>query len=322
MTNTEALGSARRNVPVVGVSALLLVAPFVFDGYGTSLLARALSLGLLAVSVSVLTGFAGLPTLGQAAPFAVGAYTAAILGQHGTTVGVVQVVCAMLAAAGFSALTGPVVIRTRGVAFLMTALAVTELTATAAGQWKSVTGGTDGLYGIPAIRPIWGLATLSDDKSVYWFVLACAAAAIAVTHLVLRSPAGLLLKGTRDHEGRMRSSGHPVTRYLYAAYVGAGALAGIGGALLVNVDQYVSPGDAGFENSALVLLAVVIGGATSLLGALVGAGLIVATRDWLSGPFPGHGPLLLGLMFIAAVYLLPRGVTGLRWPGQRGRTDP
>jgi branched-chain amino acid transport system permease protein len=314
------------------LAVLLLIAPSVFDGYGISLLSNALALGLLAVSVSVLTGFAGLPTLGQAAPFAVGAYTAGLLGNAGHSIGVVQVLCAAGAATVFAVVTGPVVLRARGLPFLMTTLAVAELTATAAGEWKSVTGGTDGLSAVSPVRPFWGLSELSSDASVYWYILVVTVVAVGITWWVLRSPAGLLLTGSRDHEARMRSAGHPVTRYFFLAYVGAGTLAGIGGALLTTVNQFVSPSDAGFENSSLVLLAVVIGGATSLLGALVGAGLIVATRDWLAGPFPGHGPLVLGLMFILAVYLLPRGLAGFQVPRglagvrlpvpRRDRTEP
>jgi len=94
--------------------------------------------------------------------------------------------------------------------------------------------------------------------------------------------------------------------------VAAGALAGFAGSLLVTLEGYVSPGNGSFEIAALVLLAVVIGGATSLIGALIGAGLVVATRDWLAGPLPGHAPLLLGVLFILCVYLLPRGLLGRR----------
>ena len=303
----------RIGVPSAALAVLLLIAPSTFDGYGISLLSKALALGVLAVSVSVLAGFAGLPTMGQAAPFLVGAYTAGVLGTHGHTIGVVQLLCGTLTGAGFAAATGLVAVRTRGVAFLMTTLALGELTVTAAGEWRSLTGGTDGLYGIPPIQPLPGLATLSSDRDVYWFVLISTVVIVAIAWRVLRSPVGKLLLASRDHEARLRSAGHPVTRYQWIAYTAAGALAGFGGVLMCTVNAYVSPDDGSFSNSALVLLAVVLGGATSPLGALLGAGLIVATRDWLAGPFPGHGPLLLGLMFIVAVYALPEGVAGIRF---------
>ncbi len=302
----------RVGAPATAAAVLLLIAPSTFDGYGIGLLSKALALGVLAVSVVVLAGFAGLPSVGQAAPFMVGAYTAGIMGQHGHGIGVVQLVCGAGAAAGFAAVTGLVVIRTRELAFLMTTLAVGELAVAVAGQWHSLTGGTDGMYGIPPVRPVPGTALLDSDKSVYWYVLAATVVVVAVAWRVLRSPVGKLLLACRDHEARMRSAGHPVTLYQWLAYVAAGALAGFGGVLMCTVNEYVSPADGSFANSALVLLAVVLGGATSPLGALLGAGLIVATRDWLSGPFPGHGPLLLGLMFIIAVYALPNGVAGVK----------
>lgn len=110
----------------------------------------------------------------------------------------------------------------------------------------------------------------------------------------------------------MRASGHPVGRYLLMAHIGAGALAGVGGSVMVTVQQYLSPADVGFEIAAFALLAAVIGGNTSVVGALIGAGLIVSTRDWVASSWPGHGHLLLGVLFVAAVYLLPRGLAGLR----------
>ena len=300
------------------LAVFLLIAPSSFDGYGIGLLSKALALGVLAVSVSVLAGYAGLPTMGQAAPFLVGAYTAGVLGTHGHSIGVVQLLAGTAVAAGFAGATGLVAIRTRGVAFLMTTLALGELTVTAAGEWRSLTGGTDGMYGIPPVRPLPGMATLDSDRNVYWYVLAATAVVVAIVWRVLRSPVGKLLLACRDHEARMRSAGHPVTRYQWLAYVAAGALAGFGGVLMCTVNAYVSPDDGSFSNSALVLLAVVLGGATSPLGALLGAGLIVATSDWLAGPFPGHGPLLLGLMFIIAVYAFPDGVAGIRLGALRG----
>jgi branched-chain amino acid transport system permease protein len=118
----------------------------------------------------------------------------------------------------------------------------------------------------------------------------------------------------------MRASGHPVAGYLTVAYTAAGALAGVAGALLVTTQSYVSPGDGGFDVAALILLAVVIGGSMSMPGALAGAALVVATRDWVAGDSAGHAPLLLGCLFIACVYLLPNGLFGdraalmrLRW---------
>ncbi|WP_069741377.1 ABC transporter permease [Streptomyces sp. EN23] len=304
--------------PLLALLVVLIALPALLDAYSISLAGSALALGLLAVSVTILTGYAGLPTLGQTAPFAVGAYATANLADAGWTVGPVQIVLSALAAAVFAAVVGPAVIRARGTTVLMITLAVGELTGAVVNQLKSVTGGADGLVGFPATRALWGREEMLEESELYTYALVVAAVAVAVTLLVLRSPAGKLLTGTRGAEARMRASGHPVGRYLLVAHICAGALAGVGGSLMVTVQQYLSPADVGFEIAAFALLAVVIGGTTSVIGALLGAGLIVATRDWVAGSWPGHGPLLLGVLFVATVYVLPRGLAGLRSGGPGG----
>ncbi|RPK89876.1 MULTISPECIES: ABC transporter permease [Streptomyces] len=312
----------RQAAPLLVLLVVLIALPALLDAYSISLAGSALALGLLAVSVTILTGYAGLPTLGQTAPFAVGAYATANLADAGWTVGPVQIVLSALAAAVFSAVVGPAVIRARGTTVLMITLAIGELTGAVVNQLKSVTGGADGLVGFPATRALWGGEGMLEESELYNYALVVAVVAVAVTLLVLRSPAGKLLTGTRGAEARMRASGHPVGRYLLVAHVCAGALAGVGGSLMVTVQQYLSPADVGFEIAAFALLAVVIGGTTSVIGALLGAGLIVATRDWVAGSWPGHGPLLLGVLFVATVYVLPRGLAGLRSGGSGGGSGP
>ncbi|MGH8795076.1 MAG: branched-chain amino acid ABC transporter permease [Stackebrandtia sp.] len=295
--------------PLLPVAAAFV--PFAVDDFTLSTFARMIALGVLAVSVAVLTGIAGLPTLGQVAPYAVGAYTTARLAEAGVTVGPVQLLAAAAAAAGFSAVVGLFVVRTRGVVFLMVTLAVGELTAVAAKRWTVATGGTDGMARIPATEPFWGAEPLIDDWHIYWYVLAVATLVVAAAALLLRAAPGDLIRGVRDNEKRMRASGHRVTRYLFTMYVATGAVAGVGGSLFVTSQRYLSPSDVGFTVSALILIAVVIGGAASLGGALAGVVLIISARDWADAEFPGQGPLLLGLVFIACVYLLPDGLSGL-----------
>ncbi|MEW1615689.1 MULTISPECIES: ABC transporter permease [unclassified Streptomyces] len=311
--------SWRRAAPSLTLLGLLIALPGVLDAYSLSLAGSALALGLLAVSVTVVTGYAGLPTLGQTAPFAVGAYATANLAAAGWTEGPVLLVLSALAAAVFSVLTGAAVIRARGTTLLMITLAIGELTGAAINQFTSLTGGADGLVGFPPTQALWGGEGMTEESALYTYTLVVAVIAVTITLLVLRSPAGKLLTGARSAEARMRASGHPVGRYLLVAHVCAGALAGVGGSLTVTVQQYLSPADVSFEIAAFALLAAVIGGTTSVIGALAGAGFIVITRDWVAGWWPGHGPLLLGVLFVAAVYLLPRGLAGLRaGPGPSG----
>ncbi|MGK5741114.1 branched-chain amino acid ABC transporter permease [Micromonospora sp. URMC 103] len=300
----DLLTPLRRTVGIV-VLAGLVVAPWLVDDYTVALLGRTLALGLVGVSVALLTGVAGLPTLGQTAPYAAGAYACAVVGGSVSDVGVVQLVVAAAAGAALAALTVPLVVSARGVVVLMITLAIGELTVTALGRWKSVTGGTDGLAGISPARPFWGLPVLATDRARYLYTLIVVAVAVGVLLLVLRSRLGLVLRAGRDDEARLRASGHRVAAHVAGAHIAAGALAGAAGSLLVVAQQYVSPADFGFETSALLLLGVVIGGTASVGGALVGAVLVIAARDWLLGVLPGQAPLVLGALFVVTVYLLP-----------------
>ena len=304
MTRQRLLGAA--------VIAVLLVLPWTINNYGISMASRILVLGLLAMSVNLLTGITGLPVLGQAAYFGVGAYTAAIVATSLTDVGPVQLILAALAGAVAAAVTGPVAVRTRGVAFIMITLAIGEIAYSAAQRLSGITHGTDGFSGIPPVVPVPGMEGLRADGLVYYYVLAFFLILYALVAMLLRSPFGLSLRGLRDNEDRLRAVGYNTTRYALASYCIAGGLAGAAGSLWTSVQRFVAPGDMGFEVSALALLAVIIGGLGSMWGSVLGAALVVLTRDYIGGMTAGHGPLLLGLMFILAVYLLPRGVAGVR----------
>lgn len=303
---------------ILGIGAVvvaLAAAPFALSSYVISLATGALVLGLLAMSVNLLTGVTGLPTLGQAAYFGVGAYATALVARNWTQVGVVHLLVAAALGAGVAAVTGLVVVRTRGVVFLMLTLAIGELTYSAAVQWDDVTGGSDG-RGAPAVIPVWGMPEVRQDGLVYFWVLAVFLLLFALVSAVLRAPFGLALAGVRDNEARLRADGYPVNRYLLVAYAFAGGIAGAAGALWVAAERFVSPSDIGFHVSAMALIAVVLGGLGSMSGAVAGTALVVLTRDLignqLGGNLTGRGPLLLGLVFVLAVYALPRGLAGLR----------
>lgn len=315
---TPAPAAVRRPFPVrttvlVGVVVLLLaLVPWTFGAFTVATFTRALVFAVLAMSVNLLTGVAGMPTLGQAAYFGVGAYTGALVAIHWSDLGVLQLVLATLAGVVAALLTGPLAIRGRGVAFLMITLAIGEIGFSAAGRLDSVTGGTDGLSGIPPVVAVPGTEGLVNEGLIYYYVLVVAVVAYLAVAVLLRSPFGLTLRGLRDNEGRLRAVGYRTDSYALAAYVYAGGLAALAGSLWASSQRFVAPGDLGFEVSALALLAVIVGGVGSMWGACLGALVVVFTQDYLGQLFSGHAPLLLGLLFVLAVYLLPKGIAGGR----------
>jgi branched-chain amino acid transport system permease protein len=317
--------SARRALAAPGLVAGALLAlallPLFASGNVADMMTRVLAFALLAVSLDLLTGVGGLPSLGHAAPFGVGAYAAALVAKHLTTVGPLQLLAAAAAGAALSASVGWLVVRARGTYFLMLTLAVGEIVHVLADRWEGITGGSNGLAGIPAITLLPGGSPVRLAGVLYWYALGAALLGIAALVMVSRSPFGRTLRGVRDNEERMRSLGYATVRPKYAVFCIAGAAAGAAGSLWVAQARFVSPADLGFEISAMALLAVVLGGRGSLWGAAFGAALVVLVRDELSPQLGGRGPLVLGLVFIVAVYLLPRGFAGLRLPRPARRRE-
>ncbi|OIV37448.1 hypothetical protein BIV57_10795 [Mangrovactinospora gilvigrisea] len=311
-------GAAGRPVLAAAAAAVavLAAAPWLASDWVLTLLQGALALGLVAASATVVTGRLGIPALGQAAPAAAGGYATALLVTHGQEVGPLQLTAAAAAGAALALATTPLLAAARGATALMISLAISELTALAAAHATALTGGSNGLSALAAPRLWWGLPPLSD-RGLYWYLLAAALAATTATALVLRRAPGWLLDGIRQAEPRMRASGHPVARIVAATYTAAGALAGLGGGLLVTANGFISPDDAGYAASALALLAAVIGASRSLIGALIGAGLVIACRDGLSTFWGGSSNVLLGALFLVAGLLVTT-----RSPAPRATSTP
>jgi len=310
-----------KRVVVAATLVVLLALPWVVNAYAISTVSRMLVFAVLAVSVNLLTGVTGLPTLGQSAYFGVGAYTGALVATPLPDAGPVQMVICAAAGALPGPVTAPVAMRARGVPFLMITLAIGEIAYVAAGRLDFITRGTDGFSGIPPVVPLPGMEPLRLDGLVYYYVLAVFLLLFAIVAVLLRSPFGLALRGIRDNEARLRAVGYPTTAFALTSYCIAGALAGAAGSMWTATQRFVAPGDMGFQVAALALLAVVIGGVGSMWGACVGAALVVLIRDYLGGFLAGQGPLLLGILFVVVVYTLPHGLAGVSWPRRRSREE-
>ncbi|MGH3384986.1 MAG: branched-chain amino acid ABC transporter permease [Nocardioidaceae bacterium] len=285
--------------------ALLVVVPAWSQRYVLSLFTLALVTALLAVSVNMLAGEVGLVSMGHAGISASAAYAVAwaIRDQQGLAT---QLSVALLVTLLVSALYGLTAMRTSGLVFLMITLALGMVVYGLAFKWSKVTGGQSGLTGIR--RP----ESLLDPYTFYYFCLVVLAVTLCVLWAVGRSPLGLSFRGIRDSEGRMNSLGYATPAIKFVAMMVSGLVAGVAGVLAVWNSQFMSPSAAAFEVSAIAVIIIIIGGVGSPLGPIIGAGLVVGIEHWLSS-YVERWPTLLGLLFIAVVILMPRGVAGVVW---------
>ena len=305
--------SRSSSIIAIVVVLLLVAVPLVFPADMANTLSRVLALALLAVSLDLLVGVSGMPSLGHAAPFGVGAYTAALVARDVDAFAPLALLAAVVTGGIFALVTGMLMVRTKGTYFLMLTLAVAEIFHVLAQRWEGVTGGTNGLYGIPSITFAPGGEPVTLAGLRYWYILAVFLVGFAVVWWTSRSTLGRSLRGLRDNEERMSSLGYSTFRLKLTVYAIAGAVAGAAGSMWVAQNRFVSPEDLAFEVSAMALLAVVVGGRGRLWGAVLGAALVTIIRDDIGASLDGRGPLLLGLVFIAVVYLLPHGFAGTSW---------
>ncbi|HEY1369333.1 MAG TPA: branched-chain amino acid ABC transporter permease [Gaiellaceae bacterium] len=292
----------------LAVLALLAVAPAMLDTYRTFLLTEILIFGLFAASLDLLLGYTGLPSLGHAGSFGVGGDAAGLLALHVTSNAFAQLAVALGVAAGVALVTGVFAVRSRGVYFLMLTLAFGQLLWVLALNWTSVTGGSNGIYGLPAPTLAGGSTWLSLSDHFYWYTLAVFLSGYVVLKLVVASPFGRSLAGVRGNEERMGSLGYSVPLTKLAVFTLAGGIAGFAGALACQQSKYFSPDGMAFDVSAVAVVVIVIGGQRTLLGAVLGAAFYYIMRDQLSDVLSSHWQLVLGLVFVLVVYLLPGGL--------------
>lgn len=313
----------RTSLVTLAASVVLLALaalPLFLAPYPISLAGRILAFALLVVSVDLLTGVTGLPTLGQVAYFGAGAYSAGLVGVHISSSAPLQLLVGTGVAAVFALVTGAVAVRTSGIVFLMVTLAIGELSHRLA-DTLSVVGASNGLAGIPPVTIVPGSQPLVLEGYVYWWMLAVFVIGLAAAVIVVSSPLGRAMRGARDGDRRLRAIGQRTYPVKLAAYTIAGAIAGAAGTAWVAQSRFFSPGDLGFDVGAFALLSVVLGGAGTLWGPALGAVLVILVRDWVSTFVDGRGSLLLGIAFVLAVYVLPRGIAGIRWKRIGRRRD-
>jgi branched-chain amino acid transport system permease protein len=309
-------GSARASVPVALVA--LVVLPLALTSYQLGLLTKILILGLFAMSLDLILGYTGLPSLGHAAYFGAGAYAVALLALRVRDHFWLDFAGGIVAATGFAALFGLLALRAQGSYLLMITLALAQVLWGIAFGWRWLTGGDDGLPGVP--RPAAGLPwSLAGGVAFYYFVLVVFCFVATGLWVVVQSPFGRALVGIRESERRMQVLGYNTWLYKYVAFVLAGAVAGVAGALFVDYNGFVSPAYLSIVFSAMALIMVILGGAGTLVGPALGSAAIVLLENAISATTQ-RWLLVLGLVYIVVTLYAPTGLVGVlraRLPGRR-----
>jgi branched-chain amino acid transport system permease protein len=283
------------------------VAPLL-SSYPLTLLTQVAIMAVLAMSLDVLLGYTGLPSLGHAAYFGVAAYAVGILSTEYEAGFVVCLVVALLAAGLTAAVFGLLAIRASGTYFLMITLALGMVVWGLAFRWVSMTKGDNGIAGVP--RPDTVLPwNLNAPLPFFYFALAAAVVAWIALGTLARSPFGLTLKGIRESETRMRALGYNVWLHKYLAFVIAGVFAGFSGVFWAYYNGFVSPVDVQLVTSVETLLMVALGGPGTLAGPALGAAVIVFLKNFVS-VYTKRWLLILGAVYIGVILFAPRGVLG------------
>lgn len=301
--------SMRQALWIAAGLVVLVVLPAGLTSYQLGLLTKILIFALFAMSLNLILGYAGLPSLGHAAYFGVGSYTVGLLAVKVIDNFWFNFVAGLVAATIAAALFGLLALRAQGSYLLMITLALAQVVWGIAFGWRELTGGDDGLPGVP--RPAAGLPmSLADGISFYYFTLVVTLLGTWVMWIVIRSPFGAALIGIRESERRMEVLGYNTWLYKYVAFILAGALAGLSGNLFVYYNGFVSPAYLSVIFSASALIMVILGGAGTLLGPAIGAAAIVILENVISAETE-RWLTVLGLIYVGVTLFAPAGLMGL-----------
>ena len=282
---------------------------FAFPKYLT-LGSQILITGLFALSLDLILGYARIISLGQAAFFGLGAYTAGLLAKHGWNEPLSGLVLAALVASLAGLVTSFLVVRGQDLTRLMVTLGIGLMFHEAANQATSITGGVDGLSGVE-MGKLFGVFSFGlDGKTAYVYSLGVLFLVFCFARTLMRSPFGLSLRGIREGEKRMPAIGASVPRKLVAVYTVGAGVAGVAGALLAQTTQFVGIDTLGFPRSAELMIMLVLGGTGYLYGALIGAAVFMLLQDYLSNLNPVYWQFWLGLLLVVIVLFARGGLMG------------
>jgi branched-chain amino acid transport system permease protein len=312
--------------------AILVLAPFI--GLYPVFIMTALCYAIFACAFNLLLGYTGLLSFGHAAYFATAAYMCGWLVRSAGLPPELGVAAGVGASALLGLVVGFIAIRRQGIYFAMTTLALAEMAYFVFLQWRSVTGGEDGLQGVPRGKllgtiplagtphdKLLGVIPIPDDVVMYFVVLAVFVAVFLFIRRIVHSPYGQVLKAIRENEPRAVSLGYDVDRYKLLAFVLSAAIAGLGGAMKSIVLGFASLSDAHWSVSGEVVLMTLLGGMGTFAGPVIGAFTIIGLQNLLSDRVGEWVTVIIGAIFVICVIAFRRGFVGelLAWLQRRKR---
>jgi branched-chain amino acid transport system permease protein len=298
---------------ILGACVLLLLAVpplalWIGQPYYVELLRRVLIFAIAAVSLNLILGYGGLVSFGHAAYLGVGGYSVGILAFYGIYNGWLQWVVAILASAVVALAIGAISVRTRGIYFIMITLAFTQMLYYL-GISVEEYGGDDGMR-LKVKSQFSGLVDLGDPVTFYYVVLALLLVCIYLVNRLVNSRFGMVLRAAKSNEARSRAIGFSPYPYQLAAFVIAGAMCGLAGALLANHTAYIAPAFMDWTRSGEIMFMVILGGMATMPGPALGAFALLIVEDLLAG-WTQHWQVILGPLLILSVLFFKRGLAGL-----------
>jgi len=308
-----------RHLVIAGLLAFLLLLP-VYAGltgntFLLTLFTRIVILALAATSLNLILGYGGMVSFGHAAYLGIGGYAVGILAAEGVYSGFIQWPIALAVSALVSLIIGVICLRTRGVYFIMITLAFSQMIYYVAVSLARY-GGDDGLT-LERRSRFGDWVSLSDKTQFYYACLLLLFAAIYLIWRMVNSRFGMVIRGARSNERRMRAIGFPTFRYKLVCFVIAGTLCGLAGALLANQTDFVSPAMMHWTRSGDLIVMVVLGGMGSIFGPLIGAVALLVLEEFLSR-VTEYWQIIVGPLLLLIVLFARGGIDGLLAELRRG----
>ena len=303
-----------RRALALATVALLTALPVLLARHQLSILTEFLIFGLFAMSLDLLMGYTGLVSFGHAAWFGLGAYGSALLLLHWAVPIPVALAGGALLAAAAAWPIGYLCIRSSGIYFGMLTLAFAQLLYTVAFKWRDLTGGSDGLTGVPKTAVWPGGPETAGPHTYYFLVLVVFLAAFAACRGLVASPFGRALQAIRENERKFATLGQDPRKLKVIVFVVAAFVGGLAGALFAPFRGFASPEVMFWLLSGQALMMVIIGGLGTLVGPALGAMVFLLLQELLSS-YTEHWMLLNGVIFVVMVVFFPGGLVGglRRW---------